>query len=129
MAVTHPSLEVVRLSATPVTADVALLELEGRLAGVIGRPATPRLVVEHDDARIELEAASWEVGREGAERPLRVTWALPTELASNGSRHALALGRTVLLDLPPPDFSDDGVTDAQVRFGRELNEVRRRLDE
>ena len=124
--------EVLAFRALPVTAAVAVLELEGRFSDRapvrLGRPA---LLVEAGRDRFELLPTS---GPEAAAGPGGVPWrasfALPAASLASAS-FALEVGRDLLVDLPAPDLGpgdrDEG--ERLARLAREANDLRRRLDE
>jgi hypothetical protein len=124
--------EVLRFSATPASADVALLELEGRFrAPVRRRLGAPRLLAEEGTVRIEVGAAD---GGDATAEPDGVRWrasfAVPLRLLESGT-FALAVGRELLVDLPEPDSEEhsNGSSDLHVRLAREANGLRQRADE
>lgn len=92
------SFELERFSVAPVTADVALLEVEGRIAGTPSRSRAPRLLVEHDDGDRREHAPVEATAQDGQ---MRVSFAVPAEDAEAPGL-ALAVGG-LLLDLPTPD--------------------------
>ena len=124
--------EVVRFSAAPASADVALLELEGRFSAPARRRlGAPRLLAEEGSSRVEVRAA--EGGNATAEpdgAPWRASFAVPLRLLESGS-FALAVGRELLVDLPDPDSEErtNGSGDLHVRLAREANALRQRADE
>jgi hypothetical protein len=122
--------EVLRFGAVPVSAEVALLELEGRFRGDARRRlGLPRLVAERDRDVLELPpAAALEAMAEpeGDGAPWRASYAVGLELLEQAS-FALALGRD-LLDLPAPDVAGSA-SDREVRLAREANALRRTADE
>jgi hypothetical protein len=124
-----PSLEVLRFAATPVSADVVLLELEGRFTAVTRRRlGVPRLVADGDDGPRELTpAAAAEARAEPDGSPWRAVYAVGFDLAERG-RFSLAVGHELLLDLPSPDTADAS-RDREVRLARESNALRRTADE
>ena len=112
------SFELERFSVSPVTAGVALLEVEGRLAGAPARARSPRLLVEHDDgARREHAPVEAIAGDE----QLLVSFAVPVGDVE-AAAFALAVGG-LLLDLPAPD--PVAGADRTVSLARELNALRR----
>jgi hypothetical protein len=124
--------EVLRFSAAPASADVALLELEGRFrAPVRRRLGAPRLLAEEGAVRLEVGAAD---GGDATAEPEGVRWratfAVPLRLMETGS-FALAVGRELLMDLPDPDNEGhaNGSSDLHVRLAREANALRQRADE
>jgi hypothetical protein len=123
------SFEVLRFAAEPVSAEVALLELEGRFrADPRRRLGVPRLVVEH--ARISREvppAAADEAQADPDGAPWRATYAVALELLDDGD-FSLAVGRELLVGLPAPHWGN-GADDRQVRLAREANALRRTADE
>jgi hypothetical protein len=124
--------EVLRFSATPASAEVALLELEGRFrAPVRRRLGAPRLLAEEGAVRMEVGAAE---GGDATAEPDGVRWrasfAVPLRLVESGT-FALAVGRELLVDLPDPDSEEhtNGSSDLHVRLAREANGLRQRADE
>jgi hypothetical protein len=124
--------EVLRFSATPASAEVALLELEGRFrAPARRRLGAPRLLAEEGTVRMEVGAAE---GGDATAEPDGVRWrasfAVPLRLLDSGS-FALAVGRELLVDLPDPDSEEhgNGSSDLHVRLAREANGLRQRADE
>ena len=124
--------EVLRFSATPASAEVALLELEGRFrAPARRRLGAPRLLAEEGTVRMEVGAAE---GGDATAEPDGVRWrasfAVPLRLLDSGS-FALAVGRELLVDLPDPDSDElgNGSSDLHVRLAREANGLRQRADE
>jgi hypothetical protein len=126
--------EVRRFSATPVSADVALLELEGRFHATMRRRlGAPRLLVEDADEHREVpyvDGGHAIADPEGAE--WWASFTIPVRMLGGGV-FALAVGRELLLDLPAPDRAEDngraGAADLHVRLAREANALRRRADE
>ncbi len=120
-----PSFELLRLVALPAGADVAVVELEGRLrpaaqrAGTTPRPLKPRLLLEDEDGRMDIPAATHEL--EG--RVLRAAFAVPTARLAGAE---LAVGiRDVLFDLPAPDTIPGA--EREIALAREANALRREL--
>jgi hypothetical protein len=123
------SFEVLRFAAVPVSAEVVLLELEGRFrADTRRRLGVPRLVVEHDRFSREVLPAAAE---EALARPdgelWRGSYAVGLDLLEDGD-FSLGVGRELLLGLPTPDLGD-GADDREVRLAREANALRRTIDE
>ena len=123
------SFEVLRFAAVPVSAEVVLLELEGRFrADTRRRLGVPRLVVEEDRFSRELPPAAAE---EALARPdgelWRATYAVALDLLEDGD-FSLGVGRELLLGLPTPDLGE-GADDREVRLAREANALRRTTDE
>jgi hypothetical protein len=126
--------EVRRFSATPVSADVALLELEGRFHATMRRRlGAPRLLVEDADEHREVpyvDGAHAVADPEGGE--WWASFTIPVRMLGGGV-FALAVGRELLLDLPAPDRAEDNgraaAADLHVRLAREANALRRRADE
>ncbi|MEA2252715.1 MAG: hypothetical protein QOG70_2957 [Solirubrobacteraceae bacterium] len=121
--------ELLRFAAAPVSAEVALVELEGRFrAASRRRLGVPRLVAERggdvreiapatsDDAVAEPDGALW-----------RAVYAVALELVEDGA-FSLGVGREVLVDLPAPDVTGAS-TDREVRLAREANALRRTADQ
>ena len=100
----QPSFEVLRFAAEPVSAEVALLELEGRFrAETRKRLAVPRLVAEDADGSREVApAAPVEAVAEPDGALWRATYAVGID-ELGGQRLPLAVGRQLLLGLPAPD--------------------------
>jgi hypothetical protein len=124
--------EVLRFSATPASAEVALLELEGRFrAPSRRRLGAPRLVAELGAQRHEVRATE---GGDATAEPDGARWraifAVPVPVLESGS-FALAVGRELLVDLPDPDGGENGAGpgDPHVRLAREANALRQRADE
>lgn len=111
--------ELERFSASPVTADVVLLELEGRLAGAPARAATRLLVEPAIGARREHAP----VGAVMLDGLLRASFAVPAADVE-GSALALAVGGR-LLELPAPD--PVSAADRTVVLAREVNALRHEL--
>ena len=123
------SFEVLRFAAVPVSAEVVLLELEGRFrADTRRRLGVPRLVVEEDRFSREVPPAAAE---EALARPdgelWRATYAVALDLLEDGD-FSLGVGRELLLGLPTPDLGE-GADDREVRLAREANALRRTTDE
>jgi hypothetical protein len=119
--------ELLRFTGAPAGPDVAVLELEGTFPGGAGRDhQRARLLVENAERSLELSPVTTVSLRDG-------TWRATYALAlghMQGATYALAVGRTLLLDLPVPDLDAPGGAAAQhVRLARETNELRARLDE
>ena len=112
--------ELERFSLTPVTADVVLVEVAGRLARAPARSRPPRLLVESESGtRKEHEpvAARLEAGE------LLASFNVPAADAAGGE-FALAVGG-LLLDLPAPDPVPGA--DRTVSLARELNVLRQEM--
>ena len=116
------SFELLRFGGSAVSAELAVVELEGRFAGQRGRFARPPLlVVEQDDApRVELAPVRSTAQDEG----WRGTYAVPLR-ALDGGRFALG-ARGTLLELPAPDWVDHG--DRLAAVARDANGLRRRVE-
>ena len=112
--------ELERFGLTPVTADVVLLEVEGRLRGGPARHRPPRLLVEppYGPQREHAPVASTL-----QEEVVRVSFAVPTAEAQEAAL-ALAVGG-LLLDLPAPDPVGD--VERVVALAREVNGLRHEL--
>ncbi len=123
------SFEVLRFTVEPVSAEVALLELEGRFrAETRRRLGIPRLMAETNDGSSEVApAAAEEAQAEPDGAPWRASYAVALELLADGS-FALAVGRELLVGLPAPDPAD-GTGEREVRLAREANALRRTTDE
>lgn len=114
--------ELRRFTAAAVSADLAVVDLEGRFEGVRGRfTRQPVLVVEEPGApraelapvRARLDGDRW-----------RSSFAVPLDAVERG---AFALGvRGVLYDLPRPRVLADG--DRLALVAREANALRRRVE-
>jgi hypothetical protein len=122
------SFEVLRFAAAPVSAEVVLLEVEGRFrADPRRRLGVPRLVVEQDERASEVApAAADEALAEPAGSVWRASYAVDLNLLEDGE-FSLAVGRELLLGLPTPDLGD--TDDREVRLAREANALRRTADE
>jgi hypothetical protein len=122
------SFEVLRFAAAPVSAEVVLLEVEGRFrADPRRRLGVPRLVVEQADGSREVApAAADEALAEPAGTLWRASYAVALELLEDGE-FSLAVGRELLLGLPVPDLGE--TDDRDVRLAREANALRRTADE
>jgi len=112
--------ELERFSVSPVTADVVLLEVQGRLAGSPARAAAPRMLVEPPTGARREHAPVDAATHDGL---LRASFALPAaDVEASGL--ALAVGG-LLLDLPAPD--PVSVADRAVSLSREVNVLRHEL--
>jgi hypothetical protein len=123
------SFEVLRFTVEPVSAEVALLELEGRFrAETRRRLGVPRLMAETDDGAHEVApAAANEAQAEPDGGLWRASYAVALDLLDDGS-FALAVGRELLVGLPAPDFAE-ATGEREVRLAREANALRRTADE
>jgi hypothetical protein len=123
------SFEVLRFAAAPVSAEVVLLEVEGRFrADPRRRLGVPRLVVEQADRSREVAPAAADEALAGPDGILwRASYAVALDLLDDGE-FSLAVGRELLLGLPAPDLGD-GADDREVRLAREANALRRTTDE
>jgi hypothetical protein len=123
------SFEVLRFTVEPVSAEVALLELEGRFrAETRRRLGIPRLMAESDDGSREVAPAAAEEAQAEPDGGLwRASYAVALELLDDGS-FALAVGRELLVGLPAPDPAE-GTGEREVRLAREANALRRTADE
>ncbi len=123
------SFEVLRFAAAPVSAEVVLLEVEGRFrADPRRRLGVPRLVVEQAERSRELAPAAADeavAAPDGIE--WRASYAVALSLLEDGD-FSLAVGRELLVGLPAPDLGD-GSDDREVRLAREANALRRTADE
>src|SRR5919204_582670 len=128
-AASQLSFEVLRFGAEPVSAEVALLDVEGRFrAGTRRRLGVPRLVAE--DARGSGEIAP-AVAAEATAEPDGSLWRASFAVAIDelgGTVFSLAVGRELLLGLPAPDIAGAS-GDREVRLAREANALRRTTDE
>ncbi|HEY7621259.1 MAG TPA: hypothetical protein VH834_15885 [Solirubrobacteraceae bacterium] len=122
------SFEVLRFAAAPVSAEVVLLEVEGRFrAEPRRRLGVPRLVVEQAEGSSEVApAAADEALAEPAGSLWRASYAVALDLLEDGE-FSLAVGRELLLGLPVPDLGE--TDDREVRLAREANALRRTADE
>ena len=129
---TGSALEVVAFRAVPATADVAVLHLEGRFAGVRPRRFDRlRLHVTHGGGRAdELVPVHAAPSDEDGTIPFRASWAVPVQDVETAT-FALAVGRDLLLELPAPhvEAPDGEPGSSHVRLAREINELRRQADE
>jgi hypothetical protein len=123
------SFEVLRFTVEPVSAEVALLELEGRFrAETRRRLGVPRLMAETDDGSSEVApAAAGEAQAEPDGGLWRASYAVALDLLDDGS-FALAVGRELLVGLPAPDLAETS-GEREVRLAREANALRRTADE
>jgi hypothetical protein len=123
------SFEVLRFTVEPVSAEVALLELEGRFrAETRRRLGVPRLMAESDDGSREVApAAASEAQAEPDGGLWRASYAVALEILDDGS-FALAVGRELLVGLPAPDLAETS-GEREVRLAREANALRRTADE
>jgi hypothetical protein len=121
--------EVLRFAAAPVSAEIALLELEGRFRiSSRRRLGVPRLVVGRDGDIHEIAPAAFDEAVAEPDGALwRAVYAVALELVEDGA-FSLAVGREVLVDLPAPDVAGAS-TDREVRLAREANALRRTADE
>ena len=123
------SFEVLRFTVEPVSAEVALLELEGRFrAETRRRLGVPRLMAESDEGSSEVApAAANEAQAEPDGGLWRASYAVALEILDDGS-FALAVGRELLVGLPAPDLAET-TGEREVRLAREANALRRTSDE
>jgi hypothetical protein len=123
------SFEVLRFTVQPVSAEVALLELEGRFrAETRRRLGVPRLMAESDEGSREVApAAASEAQAEPDGGLWRASYAVALEMLDDGS-FALAVGRELLVGLPAPDLAETS-GEREVRLAREANALRRTADE
>ncbi|HEX6745249.1 MAG TPA: hypothetical protein VF087_13575 [Solirubrobacteraceae bacterium] len=123
------SFEVLRFTVEPVSAEVALLELEGRFrAETRRRLGVPRLMAESDEGSREVApAAANEAQAEPDGGLWRASYAVALEILDDGS-FALAVGRELLVGLPAPDLAETS-GEREVRLAREANALRRTADE
>jgi hypothetical protein len=123
------SFEVLRFTVEPVSAEVALLELEGRFrAETRRRLGVPRLMAESDEGSREVApAAASEAQAEPDGGLWRASYAVALEVLDDGS-FALAVGRELLVGLPAPDLAETS-GEREVRLAREANALRRTADE
>ncbi len=104
-----------RFTATPITADVVLLEVAGGLTGLPARAGRPRLLAETPEGRREHAPLDLEL----AEGRLRAAFAVSSD-ALHGE-FALAAGG-LLLELPAPDPAAS--FERTTALARELNALR-----
>ena len=123
------SFEVLRFTVEPVSAEVALLELEGRFrAETRRRLGVPRLMAETDDGSSEVAPAAADEAQAEPDGGLwRASYAVALDLLDDGS-FALAVGRELLVGLPAPDLAETS-GEREVRLAREANALRRTADE
>ena len=123
------SFEVLRFTVEPVSAEVALLELEGRFrAETRRRLGVPRLMAETDDGSCEVAPAAADEAQAEPDGGLwRASYAVALDLLDDGS-FALAVGRELLVGLPAPDLAETS-GEREVRLAREANALRRTADE
>jgi hypothetical protein len=123
------SFEVLRFTVEPVSAEVALLELEGRFrAETRRRLGVPRLMAESDEGSREVAPAAANEAQAEPEGGLwRASYAVALEILDDGS-FALAVGRELLVGLPAPDLAEIS-GEREVRLAREANALRRTSDE
>ncbi len=123
------SFEVLRFTVEPVSAEVALLELEGRFrAETRRRLGVPRLMAETDDGSSEVAPAAADEAHAEPDGGLwRASYAVALDLLDDGS-FALAVGRELLVGLPAPDLAETS-GEREVRLAREANALRRTADE
>jgi hypothetical protein len=123
------SFEVLRFAAAPVSAEVVLLEVEGRFrADPRRRLGVPRLVVEQAERSREVAPAAADEAIAAPDgKEWRASYAVALELLEDGD-FSLAVGRELLVGLPAPDLGD-GSDDREVRLAREANALRRTADE
>src|SRR5690242_2440951 len=123
------SFEVLRFTVEPVSAEVALLELEGRFrAETRRRLGVPRLMAESDEGSREVApAAANEAQAEPDGGLWRASYAVALDILDDGS-FALAVGRELLVGLPAPDLAETS-GEREVRLAREANALRRTADE
>jgi hypothetical protein len=123
------SFEVLRFAAAPVSAEVVLLEIEGRFrADARRRLGVPRLVAERADRSREVAPAAADEALAEPDGALwRASYAVALEALEDGD-FSLAVGRELLVGLPAPDLGD-GADDREVRLAREANALRRTADE
>lgn len=119
--------ELERFAVSPITADVVLLEIEGRLAGAPGRSAAPRLLVERAGGARPEHVPVEATADDGL---LRASFAVPAGDVE-AARLALAVGG-LLLDLPAPDIAEGRERTAALAgevglLRRELTELRREV--
>ncbi|HEX6621153.1 MAG TPA: hypothetical protein VF024_15935 [Solirubrobacteraceae bacterium] len=123
------SFEVLRFTVEPVSAEVALLELEGRFrAETRRRLGVPRLMAESDEGSREVAPAAADEAQAEPDGGLwRASYAVALEILDDGS-FALAVGRELLVGLPAPDLAETS-GEREVRLAREANALRRTADE
>ncbi|HEU4658066.1 MAG TPA: hypothetical protein VFR97_11090 [Capillimicrobium sp.] len=131
---TEPTFEVRAFQALPAAAAVAVLVLEGRFAAGVSQPlGRPRLHLDDGEVRVDVAPVHGPEATAGPGGvPWRATFAVPLAIVDRAS-YALAIGRDLLVELPPPDLGERGDdADAEAarlaRLAREANDLRRRLD-
>jgi hypothetical protein len=115
-----PTFELLRFEATPLSAAVAVVELEGEFVGPA--PARPRLLVESGGVAREMPAL------EAGGVPWSASFAVPlAALGDRAASFALVPGRGPLVELPAPTQSGDADDDRFVELARTANDLRHRL--
>ena len=112
-----------RFEAAPVSAAVALVELDGEFSE--RAPARVRLLIERGDRGVEVPAIT-----SGGESPWSARFAIALDdLTDDATEFALAPGRGPLIALPTPSVAGGPDEDRFLRLAREANDLRHRLDE
>ena len=116
--------ELLRFEAAPVSATVAVVELDGEFTE--RAPARVRLLIERGGRGVEVPAIT-----SGGESPWSATFAIALADASDESTEfALAPGRGPLIALPSPSVGGGGPDeDRLLRLAREANQLRHQLGE
>jgi hypothetical protein len=115
--------ELLRFEASPASATVAIVELDGRFLGPA--PARVRLLVERGGRGVEVPAIT-----SGGDSPWTASFAVALEdLADDATEFALAPGRGPLVGLPQPEVAGGPDEDRYIRLARQANELRHRLGE
>lgn len=135
--------DVTRNVLVPAHADIAVLELEGRFQAPARRSVgRPRLVLTAGDTSVEIKPLEAEVAHAGPEpETWRAAFPLPRAAAeASDTAFALAIGRSLVLELPRPEDGDAPTTRATNTQGEvegqtwgsmvvDLSEARRELAE
>ena len=116
--------ELLRFEAAPVSATVAVVELDG--AFTERAPARVRLLIERGGRGVEVPAIT-----SGGESPWSATFAIALDdVADESTEFALAPGRGPLIALPSPSVGGGGPDDDRfLRLAREANQLRHQLGE
>lgn len=130
--------EASRWLLTGTHAKVAILELEGAFSATVRRSVgRPRLVVRSGDKSVEVRAVDAQSAYAAPEpRPWHASFAVPRALAeADDATFALAVGRSLVLDLPAPertrpvDPQDEVEGQTWGSLVVDLSEARRELEE
>lgn len=116
--------ELLRFEAAPVSATVAVVELDGEFTE--RAPARVRLLIERGGRGVEVPAIT-----SGGERPWSATFAIALDdVADQSTEFALAPGRGPLIALPSPSVGGGGPDDDRfLHLAREANQLRHQLGE